>query len=307
MPVNIPVNLPAVETLSGENVFVMTQDRALSQDIRPLEIGIVNLMPTKIATETQLLRLLSNTPLQIEITLIQMSNHFSKNTAEEHLSAFYHVFDDVKNKRFDGLIITGAPVETLPFDQVDYWDELCVVMGWSKTHVYSTMYICWGAQAGLYYHYNIDKYELKEKLSGVFPHETLFPLDPLMRGFDTGFYAPHSRYTTVHEEDVLSAQLLLLSKSAESGVYIATSQDHRQVFVTGHPEYDLMSLDAEYRRDLSKGMVIKPPVNYYKNNDPCNQPIMQWRAHSHLLFANWLNYYVYQETPYNLVSMPDHQ
>ena len=303
MPVNLPSSLPAVEALRKEGVFVMTDVRARSQDIRPLKIGIVNLMPTKISAEIQLLRLLSNTPLQVEITLIQIGNHVSKNTAQVHMDAFYNTFEEIESSHFDGLIITGAPVETLPFDQVDYWDELGAVMEWSKTHVYSTMHICWGAQAGLYYHYGIEKHILVEKLFGVFPHEILIPLSRLTRGFESGFYAPHSRHTTVHEEDIIAARLSVLSRSDAAGVYIAASPDRRQIFVTGHPEYELMTLDDEYRRDIDKGMEMKLPVNYYREGDSCNTPVMRWRAHAYLLFANWLNYYVYQETPYNLASI----
>ena len=303
MPVNLPADLPAVETFRTENIFVMTEKRARAQDIRPLEIAIVNLMPTKIETETQLLRLLSNSPLQVEITLVQMGDHISKNTAKEHLDAFYGTFENIKAKRFDGLLITGAPVETLPFDKVDYWDELCMVMEWSKKHVYSTMHICWGAQAGLYFHYGIDKYDLDEKLSGVYPHRVLIPLSRLMRGFDDGFFAPHSRYTGNRGEDIAASGLSVLAKSDEAGVYIAASADRRQVFVTGHSEYDRMTLDAEYRRDVGKGRTIKPPANYYESDDPRKPPIMRWRSHAYLLFANWLNYYVYQETPYNLASI----
>ena len=303
MPVILPTDLPAVETLGEENIFVMTEKRALTQDIRPLEIGIVNLMPTKIATETQLLRLLSNSPLQIEITLVQMGGHETKNTSKEHLDAFYHTLEDIKTKQFDGMIITGAPVETMPFSEVDYWDELCVIMEWSKTHVYSTMHICWGAQAGLFYHYGIDKYKLEEKLSGVYRHRVMIPLSRLMRGFDDGFLAPHSRYTSIREEDITAAGLSVLAKSDISGVYIAASPDRRQVFVTGHSEYDKMTLDTEYRRDVEKGLSIKPPLNYYEDDDPNKPPVMHWRSHAHLLFANWLNYYVYQETPYDLASL----
>ena len=303
MPVILPTELPAVETLGGERIFVMTEKRALTQDIRPLEIGIVNLMPTKIATETQLLRLLSNSPLQIEITLVQMGGHESKNTSKEHLDAFYKTFDDVKTKQFDGMIITGAPVEILPFSEVDYWDELCTILEWSKTHVFNTMHICWGAQAGLFYHYGIDKYELEEKLSGVYPHRVLIPLSRLMRGFDDGFFAPHSRYTGIRERDVLAAGLSVLSNSDSAGLYITASADRRQVFVTGHSEYDKMTLDGEYRRDIGKGLQIKPPVNYYEDDNPDKPPVMRWRSHAHLLFSNWLNYYVYQETPYDLASL----
>ncbi|MCL2648878.1 MAG: homoserine O-succinyltransferase [Phycisphaerales bacterium] len=303
MPVNIPADLPAVETFKAENIFVMSEKRARTQDIRPLEIAIVNLMPLKIETETQFLRLLSNSPLQIEVTLVRMGDHVSKNTSKEHLDAFYSTFEKIKSKRFDGLLITGAPVETLPFDKVGYWDELCKVMEWSKTHVYSTMHICWGAQAGLFYHYGIDKYELGEKLSGVYPHRVLIPLSRLMRGFDDGFLAPHSRLTGNREEDMVAAGLSILARSDETGVYIAASADRRQVFVTGHSEYDRTTLDVEYRRDIGKGLPMKPPKNYYENDDPNRPPVMRWRSHAYLLFSNWLNYYVYQETSYNLAAI----
>jgi len=303
MPVNLPNNLPAVETFKAENIFVMTEKRACTQDIRPLEIGIVNLMPTKIATETQLLRLLSNSPLQIEVTLLQMGGHVSRNTSKEHLDAFYKTFEDIQTRRFDGLIITGAPVEHLPFEEVDYWNELCAVMEWSKTHVYNTLHICWGAQAGLFYHHGIDKYELGEKLSGVYPHRVQVPSSRLMRGFDDPFWAPHSRYTGNREEDLVAAGLEILSNSEEAGLYIAASADRRQVFVTGHSEYDKMTLDAEFRRDKDRGLNPKPPANYYEGDDPQNPPLMRWRSHAYLLFSNWLNYYVYQETPYNLAAI----
>ena len=303
MPINVPTHLPAVKTLSGENIFVITEDRAHAQDIRPLEIAIVNLMPTKIDTETQLLRLLANTPLQVEITLVQMDSHVHKNTSKDHLDEFYHKFVDIRGKRFDGLIITGAPVETLDFTEVHYWDELCAVMAWSKTHVFNTLHICWGAQAGLYYHHGIGKYEMDTKLSGVFKHKTLIPSSRLMRGFDSEFYAPHSRYTAVNPDDINSRGLELMAASSDAGVYIAATKDRKQVFVTGHSEYDMYTLDGEYRRDIAKGLDIKPPVNYYENDDPNKAPIMRWRAHAHLLFANWLNYYVYQETPYNIDSI----
>lgn len=303
MPVNLRAELPAVEILSSENVFVMTQKKALSQDIRPLGIGLVNLMPTKIATETQILRLLSNTPLQVEVVLIEMGSHVSKNTSREHLDAFYCTFEEVKSKSLDGLIITGAPVETLPFEKVDYWEELCKLMEWSKTNVYSTMHICWGAQAGMFYHYGVDKYMLDKKFSGVYAHKVLIPTSRLMRGFDDPFFAPHSRHTDVRTEDAKKAGLSILSTSDEAGLYIAASKNRRQFFVTGHSEYDKCTLDGEYRRDLDKGMNPLPPVNYYQDNSPENPPEMRWRAHAHLLFANWLNYYVYQETPYNLEAL----
>lgn len=306
MPVNLPANLPAAQTLSAENVFVMTKKQAQSQDIRPLKIGIVNLMPTKIETETQILRMLSNTPLQVEIILLQMSSHIHKNTSKEHLDAFYQTFYDIKDIMLDGLIITGAPVETFPFDEVYYWDELCAVMEWSKTHVYSTLHICWGAQAGLYYHYGVEKFPLDDKgtkLSGVYPHRVLIPTCRLTCGFDDPYFAPHSRYTDVRAEDVEKAGLVVVSVSDEAGLYIAASKNRRQVFLTGHPEYDQHTLDTEYRRDIAKGLKISPPINYYRDNTPENPPEMRWRAHAHLLFANWLNYYVYQETPYNLESL----
>jgi len=303
MPVNLPRNLPAAKTLKAENVFYMTERQAMSQDIRPLKIGIVNLMPTKIETETQLLRMLSNTPLQVEVLLLQMGSHVSKNTSRQHLETFYHTFSDIKDSVLDGLIITGAPIETLPFEAVDYWSELCAVMEWSKTHVYSTMHICWGAQAGLFYHYGIEKYTLPEKLTGVYPHRVLIPTCRLTRGFDDPYLAPHSRHTTVSEEDVRKAGLRIISTSDEAGLYIAASENRRQVFVTGHSEYDHYTLDKEYRRDLAKHPNPTIPCNYYPSNDPSNLPEMRWRAHAHLLFANWLNYYVYQETPYNLEDL----
>jgi len=303
MPINVPTHLPAVKILSSENIFAITQDRAHSQDIRPLEIAIVNLMPTKIATETQLLRLLANTPLQVEITLVQMDSHDHKNTSQDHLDEFYCTFNEIRGRRFDGLVITGAPVETMGFTEVNYWDELCAVMKWSKTNVFNTLHICWGAQAGLYYHYGIDKYEMGAKLSGVYKHKVLIPSSRLMRGFDSEFYAPHSRYTAVSADDIISHGLSLMATSPEAGVYIAATQDRKQVFVTGHSEYDMYTLDGEYRRDIAKGLLIKPPANYYENDDPGKPPMMRWRAHAHLLFANWLNYYVYQETPYNIETI----
>jgi homoserine O-succinyltransferase len=303
MPVNLHAELPAVRTLSAENVFVMTNKKAQSQDIRPLKIGILNLMPMKIETETQLLRMLSNTPLQVEVILLQMSSHISKNTSKEHIDAFYQTFDNIKRTVLDGLIITGAPVEMLPFEQVDYWDELCAIMEWSKTHVYSTMHICWGAQAGLYYHYGIEKHVLPEKRLGVFPHRVLIPTCRLTRGFDDPFLAPHSIYTENRIEDLEKAGLSIISTSDEAGLYIAASKNDREIYVIGHSEYDINTLDTEYRRDIKRGLKIKPPINYYPDDDPNNPPEMRWRAHAHLLFANWLNYYVYQETPYNLASL----
>jgi homoserine O-succinyltransferase len=303
MPVNLPEGLPAVKTLMQENIFVMTAERAKHQDIRPLEIAIVNLMPTKISTETQLLRLLSNSPLQVIVTLVQMDNHVSQNTPTEHLSMFYRSFDQIKNHHFDGLIITGAPVEHISFEEVDYWDEICQIMDWSKKHVYTTLHICWGAQAGLYHHYGIQKHMLPQKLSGIFKHRALIPESRLLRGFDTEFEAPHSRYTTVYEQDIRAAGLDLMAVLDIAGVYLAASKDRKQVFVTGHSEYDRYTLDDEYRRDLAKGINPSIPYNYYPDDDPSRPPKMAWRAHAHLFFANWLNYYVYQETPYDIQSI----
>ncbi|MCL1996653.1 MAG: homoserine O-succinyltransferase [Defluviitaleaceae bacterium] len=303
MPITLPANLPAVESLQKEKVFVMTTQRAITQDIRPLEIGILNLMPTKIETETQLLRLLSNTPLQLHITLLQMKSHPHKNTPKAHLDEFYCTFEQIKNTPLDGLIITGAPIENLPFDNVTYWKELCEVMEWAKTYVFSTLYICWGAMAGLYYHYGINKHILPHKLSGVYPHRVLTPLSRLMRGFDDVFYAPHSRNTEVLEKDLLVAGLTIMSDSPDAGVYIAASKNRRQFFVTGHSEYDRTTLNKEYMRDKAQGLNPAPPANYYKNNDPKQEPIMTWRSHAYLLFANWLNYYVYQDTPYDLKKL----
>jgi len=301
MPVIIPDTLPASEILAGENIFVMRKQRAIHQDIRPLQIAILNLMPTKIATETQLLRLIGNSPLQAEITLLRMASHASKNTPEEHLLSFYQTIDAVENRRFDGLIITGAPVEHLPFEAVDYWEELKFIMEWSKQHSYATLFICWGAQAGLYHFFGVPKYPLPAKMFGVFPHSALRKNIPLLRGFDDVFYAPHSRHTEIRREDVLSVpELELLAESQEAGVYIVAARDRRQVFVTGHSEYDPLTLKAEYDRDVSQGQPISVPVNYYPNNDPTQEPVVRWRGHSNLLFVNWLNYYVYQETPYDL-------
>ncbi|MCL1936315.1 MAG: homoserine O-succinyltransferase [Defluviitaleaceae bacterium] len=303
MPVNLPENLPAVKILEDENVFVMTEKRAKSQDIRPLKICILNLMPTKIETETQLLRLLSNSPLQINITLLQMESHVSKNTSKEHLSKFYFSFKNIKKEFFDGLIITGAPVETLDFEKVTYFKELCEIMEWSKSNVFNTLHICWGAMAGLYYHYNIEKHLLDKKLFGVFEHKVNIVSNELMRGFDHSFYAPHSRGTYVSHRDIEKVGLDILSFSNEAGVYIAATKNKRQVFITGHPEYDLLTLDYEYKRDIEKGLNTDLPMNYYKNNNPDNIPLMLWRSHAYLLFSNWLNYYVYQETFYDLSKL----
>lgn len=301
MPINIPGNLPAAKILEGENVFVMTHERAMSQDIRPLKILILNLMPTKIETETQLLRLLGNSPLQVDIDLLQMASHTSKNTPHDHLTSFYKVFSDVKNNSYDGMIITGAPVELLSFDQVDYWDELCTIMEWSKRKVYSTLHICWGSQAGLYYHFGIPKYTFDEKLSGVFSHRVLTPNHPLMRGIDDVFALPHSRNTGVRTSDVRAhPELEILSMSDEAGVSIVANKSGRQFFILGHPEYDRDTLAREFFRDLDKGIEPKVPRNYFPEDNTERIPIMKWKSYANLLFINWLNYYVYQNTPYNL-------
>jgi len=305
MPVRVPNDLPARSELAEENIFVMPDDRAAHQDIRPLRIAVVNLMPTKMVTETQLLRLLGNTSLQVNITFVRMDSHESKNTPIEHLEAFYEPLGRVLDERFDGLVITGAPVETLPFEEVDYWPELSAMMEWSRKNVWSTLHICWGAQAGLYYHYGIKKYPLREKMFGLFHHRALDLKDPLLRGFDEVFLAPHSRYTEVRREDIETERALkLLSTSEEAGVYISASLDGREVYVTGHPEYDRLTLKAEYDRDVAKGLPIKVPANYFPGGDPRLPPLMTWRSHAHLLYANWLNYYVYQATPYDLERLP---
>ena len=304
MPIRIPDNLPAGETLNGENIFVMYEDRAYHQDIRPLKIAIFNIMPTKITTETQLLRLLGNTPLQVEITLLHPASHTSKNTSVEHLATFYKTFDEVRNERFDGLVITGAPVEQMPFEEVNYWRELTEIFEWSKTNVYSTLHICWGAQAGLYYYYGIPKYDLSEKMFGVFPHTKNKQHVKLLRGFDDIFYVPHSRNTEVKREDILKVDdLEILSESEESGVYLVASKDGRNIFATGHSEYDPLTLKTEYDRDIAKGLDINVPHNYFPDDDPTQPPIVRWRGHGNLLFLNWLNYYVYQETPYDLTNI----
>lgn len=301
MPIKIADKLPATKQLEKENIFVMTEKRAARQDIRPLKIAIVNLMPEKIKTETQLLRLLSNSPLQVEVELIQMDSHVSKNTSTEHLSAFYKTFNEIKSHKFDGMIITGAPVENIPFEDVDYWDELSEIMEWSKTHVTSTLHICWAAQAALYYHHGIQKYPLPEKCSGVFRHKVRRSTSKLVRGFDSVFYAPHSRHTEVHAEDIKKVpELEILCDSDEAGVYIVTTKKGRHIFVMGHSEYDADTLKNEYLRDLAKGMNPKIPEHYFSKNDPNKKPIVRWRSHAHLLFANWLNYFVYQITPYNI-------
>jgi hypothetical protein len=301
MPIKIPNNLPAVNILAKENIFVMNETRALSQDIRPLKFVIVNLMPTKIETETQLLRLLSNTPLQMEITLLKMNSYISRNISEEHMKNFYKTFDDIKNERFDGLIITGAPVETIEFEKVDYWKELTEILKWSNKHVFSTLYICWGAQAGLYYHYGIKKYPLKEKLFGIYPLELNDSNIALFRGFDEIFYIPQSRHTEVKEEDINKIEELeILAKSPEAGVSIVRTKDKRKIFVTGHMEYDRMTLADEYERDIRLGREIRVPFNYYPEDNPEKTPPFKWRGHANLFFINWINHHVYQETPYNL-------
>ena len=301
MPIKIPEDLPARPILEDENIFVMTESRANRQDIRPLEIAIVNLMPTKIATETQLLRVLGNSPLQVNITLIKAEEHESKNTPVQHLERFYTTFSEVRHKNFDGMIITGAPVEQIPFEEVDYWKELTEIMDYSCSNVHSTLYICWGAQAGLYHHYGIPKYPLEKKVFGVFKHRLNFPRYRLFRGFDAEFNAPHSRYTEVRREDILDVPGLdILAESEEAGVLVAGTPNGRSLFIMGHLEYDVDTLDREYRRDVEKGLDIAPPLHYYPDDDPSRNPVMSWRAHAHLFYSNWLNYYVYQETPYNI-------
>lgn len=303
MPIKIPDQLPAKEILKNENIFVMDEDRAIHQDIRPLRIAMLNLMPTKITTETQLLRLLGNTALQVEVTLVRTRTHQSKNTPEEHLLTFYQTFDQVQEEKFDALIITGAPVENLAFEQVDYWDELVTIMDWGLSHVFSLFYICWGAQAALYHQFGIPKYPLPAKQFGVFPHRVLEPNIKLLRGFDDVFYAPHSRHTEIRRVDIEKApELKILAESDEAGVYIVATTDGRQVFVTGHSEYDPLTLKKEYDRDVAARLPISIPVNYYPENDPSQTPLVRWRGHANLLFANWINYYVYQETPYNLTE-----
>ena len=301
MPIKIPNSLPARATLEGENIFVMTEYRAIHQDIRPLKLLILNLMPTKIATETQLLRKFSNTPLQIQVELLQTVSHSAQNVDRSHLESFYTSFDQIKNKFYDGLVITGAPVENMDFEAVDYWAELCQIMDWSKTHVHSTLHICWGAQAGLYYHYGIPKYQRAKKLSGIYRHRLLARGVPLVRGFDDYFNAPHSRYTEVRREDILKhPELEILAESDEAGIFLVVSRDGRQVFIQGHPEYDRMTLNNEYHRDVNKGLDPELPCNYYEDNDPFSVPALTWRNMSNTLFTNWLNFYVYQVTPYIL-------
>ncbi len=304
MPVKIPATLPAAKILTEENIFVMDDTRAKSQDIRPLKIAILNLMPTKEVTETQLLRLLGNTPLQIEITLLSMASHVSANTSREYLDAFYRTFESVKNTKYDGLIITGAPVENIPFEDVDYWKEMTAIMDWSETHVFSTLHICWGSQAALYHKYGIDKHRLDDKVFGIFEHRVLNPRHKLVRGFDDSFNAPHSRHTTIHKEDIKRIpELEILAESDEAGVFIVASKDGRSIYVSGHAEYDADTLSREYMRDVNKGLKIEMPKNYYPGNDPSRMPPVSWRAHANLLFVNWLNYFVYQETPYDIEAI----
>ncbi len=301
MPVKIPDALPAAKTLSDENIFVMTEHRAISQDIRPLKIAILNLMPTKITTETQLLRLLGNTSLQVEVTFLQTASYESKNTSKEHLASFYKTFDDIKGENFDGLIITGAPVEKMEFEEVEYWDELKDIMEWSSHHVFSTLHICWASQAALYYHHGIKKHAADKKIFGVFSHDIMKNNSKLLRGFDDDFNAPHSRHTQVMSTDILACpNLELLAHSKEAGVLLAASLDGREVYVSGHLEYDALSLDSEYKRDKNQGLDIEIPKNYYPDDNIIGIPKVTWRAHANLLFANWLNYYVYQETPYDI-------
>lgn len=303
MPIKIPNALPAAKTLTDENIFIMTETRAISQDIRPLKILILNLMPTKVDTETQLVRLIGNTPLQVEVELIHTASHQSKNTSEEHLLSFYKTFDQVKDRRFDGMIITGAPVEMLEFEDVEYWQELCEIFEWTKTHVHSTFHICWGAQAGLYYHFGIKKKPLDEKLFGVFKHTVDYKHPILFRGADDVFYAPHSRHSTVDTADIEACeQLKILATGDEVGVYACMTQNGKQIFVTGHSEYDAGTLAKEYFRDKAKGLDIKIPVNYFPDDDDTKQPLVTWRAHANLLYSNWLNYFVYQTTPYDLTD-----
>ena len=301
MPLNLPANIPAIDLLKKENIFVMNSNRASEQDIRPLKVVILNLMPIKITTETDLIRLLSNTPLQIEIDFMKLQSHTSKNTPIEHLKAFYKPFDEIAKSNYDGMIITGAPVEQMEFEQVNYWEELTSIFDWAKKHVTSTLFICWAAQAGLYHHYNIPKYALKEKLFGVFSHQSLQPQNPIFRGFDDVFYVPHSRYTEIKKEDICkNPELKILSESDEAGIHMVMARNGREFFITGHSEYSPNTLGDEYRRDLKKGLQIAIPKNYFIDNDPNKKPLVTWRGHANLLFSNWLNYFVYQETPYNI-------
>lgn len=301
MPLIIPNELPAAEALQKENIFTMDQARAMTQDIRPLKIVIVNLMPTKIATETQLARVLANSPLQVEMTLVQMDSHDSTHISQEHMDAFYKTLEEIKHEYFDGMILTGAPVEQMPFEDVDYWKELCEIFEFCKTHVYSNMFICWGAQAALYYYYGVEKHLLDEKVFGVFEHKVTRAHNPMVRGFDSVFYAPHSRHTEVRKEEILQhPELRILAESEEVGPHIVSTENGRQIFILGHQEYDKDTLEKEYFRDINRGLDIRVPANYFKNDDPEQGVLFRWRAHANLLFSNWLNYYVYQATPYDL-------
>jgi homoserine O-succinyltransferase len=307
MPVRIPTTLPARVILERENIFVMGHERAEQQDIRPLRAAILNLMPTKVQTETQLLRLLGNSALQVEITLLQTATYQPKNANSDHLITHYKTWDKVRNEKFDGLVITGAPVEQMPFEEVDYWDELCAIMDWARTNVFSTLYICWGAQAGLYHRYGIQKYPLSQKMFGVFEHKVLARNEKLLRGFDDTFLAPHSRHTEVRLADVEKVdELKVLAASDDAGLYLATTRNGRHIFVTGHSEYDPLTLKGEYDRDVQQGLPIEVPRNYYPEDDPSQPPLVRWRGHANLLFANWLNYHVYQVTPYDLKHIPQH-
>ena len=303
MPIKIPDALPATAILESENIFVMTEYRAMHQDIRPLNLLILNLMPTKIVTETQLLRKLSNSPLQVQVELLHTLSHVSQNTDASHLSSFYTTFDQIKDRKYDGMIITGAPVEQMEYEEVDYWKEMCEIFEWSKTHATSTLHLCWGAQAGLYYHYGLKKYLLPEKKFGVYEHHVMNRKVPLVRGFDDYFMAPHSRHTEVRAEDIRAVkELTILAESEEAGVFLAIADEGRKIFVMGHPEYDRVTLDKEYKRDKDKGLDIKMPVNYYPNDDDTQKPRLQWRSHGNILYSNWLNYYVYQTTPFQFIN-----
>jgi len=304
LPIRIPNDLPAAAALQQENIFVMQQDRAITQDIRPLEIVLLNLMPTKIVTETQLSRLLGNTPLQVNLELMHTTSHQPKNVPADHMLSFYKSFEDLKHRKFDGMVITGAPVELMPFEDVDYWPELCEIMEWSKTHVHSTFHICWGAQAGLYYHYGINKHTMEEKLFGVFPHTADYKRAILLRGFDDTFWVPHSRHTTVDRADIEAVpELKIIASSEKAGVYAVMNKGGRQIFVTGHSEYDQDTLNREYLRDKNQGLPIHVPENYFPDDDDTKEPIVRWRSHANLLFSNWLNYFVYQTTPYDIMSI----
>ena len=304
MPIQIPNDLPAAATLQQENIFVMTENRAHTQDIRPLEIVLLNLMPTKIETETQLSRLLGNTPLQVRLELMHTSSHKSKNVSADHLLNFYKSFDELKHRKFDGMVITGAPVENMPFEDVDYWQELCQIMEWSKTNVHSTFHICWGAQAGLYYHYGINKHPLENKMFGVFAHTVDYKRSILLRGFDDMFWVPHSRHTTVKREEIEAVPgLKILASSPKAGVYAVASKEGRQIFITGHSEYDPDTLKKEYLRDKSQGLPIAVPENYFPDDNDEAEPVVRWRGHANLLFSNWLNYFVYQTTPYDIMTI----